>query len=195
MPPKIAVVGTSGSGKTTVARELARRLGVPHVELDALYHGPRTRRHRGLARPAAARGARARDAADDPPDPHRRGALERQPRELARRLPRLGVDVRLDDPQPPPAPANAGWTARAPPRPPGRPAPNGAGGGALPQRSVKLWPEVPGRRAGPPARASAGRAGLRPSGSGPPGDGAIRGGLIAAQALRRRSSSSCRGRS
>jgi adenylate kinase family enzyme len=40
MPPKIAVVGTSGSGKTTVARELARRLGVPHVELDSLYHGP-----------------------------------------------------------------------------------------------------------------------------------------------------------
>src|ERR671939_1955309 len=40
MLPKIAVVGTSGSGKTTVARELARRLGVPHVELDALYHGP-----------------------------------------------------------------------------------------------------------------------------------------------------------
>src|ERR671939_2138225 len=40
MLPKIAVVGTSGSGKTTVARELARRLGVPHVELDALFHGP-----------------------------------------------------------------------------------------------------------------------------------------------------------
>src|SRR5918911_2844015 len=40
MAPKIAVQGTSGSGKTTVARELARRLGVPHVELDALYHGP-----------------------------------------------------------------------------------------------------------------------------------------------------------
>src|SRR5919108_416694 len=40
MPPKIAVVGTSGSGKTTVARALARRLGVPHVELDALFHGP-----------------------------------------------------------------------------------------------------------------------------------------------------------
>jgi adenylate kinase family enzyme len=40
MPPKIAVIGTSGSGKTTVARELARRLGVPHVELDALFHGP-----------------------------------------------------------------------------------------------------------------------------------------------------------
>jgi adenylate kinase family enzyme len=40
VPPKIAVIGTSGSGKTTVARELARRLGVPHVELDALFHGP-----------------------------------------------------------------------------------------------------------------------------------------------------------
>ena len=38
--PKIVVVGTSGSGKTTVARELARRHGVPHVELDALFHGP-----------------------------------------------------------------------------------------------------------------------------------------------------------
>jgi adenylate kinase family enzyme len=38
--PRIVVVGTSGSGKTTVARELARRHGVPHVELDALNHGP-----------------------------------------------------------------------------------------------------------------------------------------------------------
>jgi adenylate kinase family enzyme len=34
------VIGSSGSGKTTVAAELARRLGVPHVELDALHHGP-----------------------------------------------------------------------------------------------------------------------------------------------------------
>jgi len=37
---RIAVVGTSGSGKTTMARGLAERLGVPHIELDALHWGP-----------------------------------------------------------------------------------------------------------------------------------------------------------
>lgn len=37
---RIAVIGTSGSGKTTVAGRLAESLGVPHVELDALHHGP-----------------------------------------------------------------------------------------------------------------------------------------------------------
>jgi adenylate kinase family enzyme len=34
------VVGSSGAGKTTVARELAARLNVPHVELDAIFHQP-----------------------------------------------------------------------------------------------------------------------------------------------------------
>jgi adenylate kinase family enzyme len=37
---RINVVGTSCSGKTTLARELARRLDVPHVEFDALFWGP-----------------------------------------------------------------------------------------------------------------------------------------------------------
>ncbi len=38
---KVAVIAsTSGNGKTTVGRELARRLGVTFVELDALVHGP-----------------------------------------------------------------------------------------------------------------------------------------------------------
>jgi adenylate kinase family enzyme len=33
-------MGGSCVGKTTVSREIARRLGVPHVELDALHHDP-----------------------------------------------------------------------------------------------------------------------------------------------------------
>lgn len=40
VPRRIVVKGSSGSGKSTVADELARRLGVPHIELDALHHGP-----------------------------------------------------------------------------------------------------------------------------------------------------------
>jgi adenylate kinase family enzyme len=35
---RVWVVGNSGSGKTTVARELARRLDLPHLELDSVYH-------------------------------------------------------------------------------------------------------------------------------------------------------------
>jgi adenylate kinase family enzyme len=38
---RVAVVSSaSGNGKTTVGRELARKLGVPFHELDALHHGP-----------------------------------------------------------------------------------------------------------------------------------------------------------
>lgn len=37
---RVAVVGNSGSGKSTFAAELARRLGVPWVELDAVFHQP-----------------------------------------------------------------------------------------------------------------------------------------------------------
>lgn len=37
---RINVVGTSCSGKTTVARDVARRLGLLYVELDALFWGP-----------------------------------------------------------------------------------------------------------------------------------------------------------
>jgi adenylate kinase family enzyme len=38
---KVAVIAsTSGNGKTTLGRQLAARLGVPFVELDALVHGP-----------------------------------------------------------------------------------------------------------------------------------------------------------
>jgi adenylate kinase family enzyme len=37
---RVNLKGTSGSGKTTFAQELAKRLEVPYVELDALHHGP-----------------------------------------------------------------------------------------------------------------------------------------------------------
>ena len=38
--PRIVVLGTTGSGKTTVARALAQGLTIPHVELDALRWDP-----------------------------------------------------------------------------------------------------------------------------------------------------------
>jgi len=37
---RILILGGTGSGKTTLARELAAALHVPHVELDSLYFGP-----------------------------------------------------------------------------------------------------------------------------------------------------------
>src|ERR687884_638968 len=37
---RILILGRTGSGKTTLARELAAALQVPHVELDSLYFGP-----------------------------------------------------------------------------------------------------------------------------------------------------------
>ncbi|GAA1184939.1 AAA family ATPase [Nesterenkonia xinjiangensis] len=39
-PRRIAVAGTSGAGKTTLADRLAERLDCPRVELDSLFHGP-----------------------------------------------------------------------------------------------------------------------------------------------------------
>lgn len=38
--PRVAVIGTSGSGKTVFARELARILNRHHIELDMLHWGP-----------------------------------------------------------------------------------------------------------------------------------------------------------
>ncbi len=38
--PRIAVVGDTCSGKTTLSRQLSLALGIPHVELDALHWEP-----------------------------------------------------------------------------------------------------------------------------------------------------------
>ncbi|MFE6049900.1 adenylate kinase [Kitasatospora sp. NPDC056446] len=37
---RIVIAGISGAGKTTLAAALSRRLGIRHIEMDALYHGP-----------------------------------------------------------------------------------------------------------------------------------------------------------
>jgi adenylate kinase family enzyme len=37
---RVSVVGNTGSGKTTLGAALAARLGVPFVELDAIFHQP-----------------------------------------------------------------------------------------------------------------------------------------------------------
>lgn len=39
-PRRVVVLGTTGTGKSTLAAEVAHLLGAEHVELDSLHHGP-----------------------------------------------------------------------------------------------------------------------------------------------------------
>lgn len=39
-PRRVLVAGTSGAGKTSLAARLGQALELPHVEIDALFHGP-----------------------------------------------------------------------------------------------------------------------------------------------------------
>jgi adenylate kinase family enzyme len=40
VPRRVLVAGTTGVGKTTTAGRIGRVLGLPHTEIDSLYHGP-----------------------------------------------------------------------------------------------------------------------------------------------------------
>jgi adenylate kinase family enzyme len=40
MPRRVHVVGTSGSGKTTIAKAIAEKLGIRHIELDSINWQP-----------------------------------------------------------------------------------------------------------------------------------------------------------
>jgi len=37
---RVVLIGTTGAGKTTMAKRIARALDMPHIEFDALRHGP-----------------------------------------------------------------------------------------------------------------------------------------------------------
>lgn len=39
-PRRVLVAGVSGTGKTTLAARIADVLGIAHVEIDSLFHGP-----------------------------------------------------------------------------------------------------------------------------------------------------------
>ncbi len=39
-PRRVLLAGTSGAGKTTLARRVGAVLGIEHTEIDALFHGP-----------------------------------------------------------------------------------------------------------------------------------------------------------
>ena len=39
-PQRVIVAGSSGAGKTTLAARIAEHLGLEHLEIDSLFHGP-----------------------------------------------------------------------------------------------------------------------------------------------------------
>ncbi len=51
---RVLIAGTSGSGKTSMAEALARVTGLPHTEIDGLFHGPGWSRRPTFVRDALA---------------------------------------------------------------------------------------------------------------------------------------------
>lgn len=39
-PRRVTIAGVTGAGKSTLARRISAILGIPHTELDSLFHGP-----------------------------------------------------------------------------------------------------------------------------------------------------------
>jgi adenylylsulfate kinase-like enzyme len=39
-PCRVLIAGSTGAGKSTLARAVARQLKIDYFEIDALYHGP-----------------------------------------------------------------------------------------------------------------------------------------------------------
>jgi adenylate kinase family enzyme len=60
---RIVICGVTGSGKTTLGRRLARDLGIRHIELDGIFHGPNWTRT-----PPDEFRARVQQAVDDSPN-------------------------------------------------------------------------------------------------------------------------------
>ncbi|MEE7545900.1 AAA family ATPase [Xanthomonas sp. Kuri4-1] len=40
LPQRVLIAGVTGSGKTTLARRIDALWGLPHIEIDELFHGP-----------------------------------------------------------------------------------------------------------------------------------------------------------
>ncbi|MCW2923392.1 MAG: adenylate kinase [Thermoleophilia bacterium] len=64
-PRRILVSGISAAGKSTLARRLSERLGLPYHELDALHHGPEWVKRSSFEADAAALAAGERWVTED----------------------------------------------------------------------------------------------------------------------------------
>lgn len=79
-PVRVAVLGASGTGKTTLAEALATHLAIPHFDSDAYYHRPTDPPYREPRPPEERRALLERDLAPHPSWTLSGGALAWTPR-------------------------------------------------------------------------------------------------------------------